>query len=128
VERIREDPARLLRLGAAKFARTWSLTPNVAAYSGGAPALVSAVWMLLILAAAGVGIGSNRHAFRAWVALLAPVPAFALLHTIYVGSVRYRVPVMPLLMVASAVGLAGVMTRRRTAAPDGTESPVGASA
>ena len=37
--------------------------------------------------------------------LLFPVIAFTLLHTVFVGSVRYRVPIMPMVMVLSAVGV-----------------------
>jgi hypothetical protein len=37
--------------------------------------------------------------------LLAPVLYFTLVHMVFVGSIRYRVPVIPMLFVAAAVTL-----------------------
>jgi hypothetical protein len=45
-----------------------------------------------------------RRSIGAWLLLLTPVAAFTALHMVYVGSVRYRVPVMPFIMVLSAAG------------------------
>lgn len=126
-ELIREDPVRILRLGAAKFLRTWSLTPNVAEYRRGAAAMASAGWMVVLLVLAVIGLWTTRRSVRAWAALLSPVLAYTLLHTIYVGSVRYRLPIMPLVMVLSAVGLAHLAGGRSRRSPDRTGSPAGAS-
>ena len=48
--------------------------------------------------------------------LLLPVIAFTALHMVFVGSVRYRVPVMPMVMVLSAMALATLWERVRTGA------------
>src|SRR5206468_931542 len=48
--------------------------------------------------------------------LLAPVLYFTLVHMIFVGSVRYRVPVMPTLYIFAGAAVASVLTRR--AGPD----------
>lgn len=110
-EAARDDPVRVARLAVAKFLRTWSLTPNVRSYRQGAAAIVSAVWMSLVLALAAVGWWHHRKAVGAWVVLLLPVILVTLTHMVFVGSVRYRVPVMPMLMVLSACG-AVVIWRR----------------
>lgn len=103
------DPAGAIRLAGRKFLRTWSLTPNVESYRGGATARLSAAWMSVMLGLAVIGWWRCRRRLIAWVLLLLPVAAFTFLHMIYVGSVRYRVPVMPFVVVLSAVGAATIL-------------------
>ncbi|HOW72956.1 MAG TPA: hypothetical protein PKY77_20340 [Phycisphaerae bacterium] len=127
-EAIAEDPGRIVCLMGVKFLRTWSLTPNVAAYRGGMVAWISGIWMLavLILAMAGfcVVVGrkygregdspSRRERVATAFLLLLPVIVFTLLHMVFVGSVRYRVPIMPFICVLAATGLVALGPRRRT--------------
>lgn len=103
---IRQDPGRAIRLAWAKFRRTWSPWPNVENYRGSAAGLVGAAWTISILVLAVLGWWAQRRALAAWAVLLLPVAAFTLLHMVYVGSVRYRLPVMPLVVVLAAAGLA----------------------
>jgi hypothetical protein len=132
-QQMRKDPARVLRLAAVKLGRTWSLVPNVSTYSGGATGLLSASYTLVVLVLAGLGLwrgwrrgrvaGSARgvHAERAYQVLLwLPVVYFTLLHCVYIGSLRYRVPLMPLLALAAASAFvlpAGVATTRAAHEP-----------
>lgn len=125
---IREDPGRIVRLMGAKFLRTWSLKPNVAAYRSGPVAWISAAWMAVILILAAIGLCAalsrrtgapgqrpSRHdRATAVLHLLLPVIVFTLLHIIFVGSVRYRVPVMPFVCVLAATGLVAAVRGRRT--------------
>jgi 4-amino-4-deoxy-L-arabinose transferase-like glycosyltransferase len=101
-EQMRADPARVLRLAGVKLVRTWSPIPNVAEYRRGAIAFVGAVYTLAVLLGAVAGL-ARPAGRRAWHALLwVPVVYFTLVHCVYIGSVRYRVPLMPLLGVAAA--------------------------
>jgi len=115
---IRAEPDRIARLGLQKLRRTWSLTPNVEAYRRGAVAWVGAVWTAGVLFLAALGWWRYRHATRAWLVLLLPVVAFTLLHMLFVGSVRYRVPLMPMMEVAAAAGLAGILARGPAKPPE----------
>ena len=107
----REDPARVARLAWAKLRRTWSFVPNEPASRTPFKMAVSAVWMIGVLTLAGIGLWRLR---RGKIALLLLLPAiyFTVLHMVYVGSVRYRVPVMPAIYV-----LSGCATVCRRAAP-----------
>jgi hypothetical protein len=104
---MRADPARVIRLAAIKFLRMWSLVPNIAEYHSGSAALAGAVYTVILLV--GAALGAFRalrrgRAGRAWLAVLwLPVVYFTLVHCVYVGSVRYRVPLLPLLAMAAAV-------------------------
>jgi hypothetical protein len=107
LQQMRADPGRAIRLAGTKFLRMWSPVPNVAEYRSGAAALVGVVYTLVLLAAAATGtargLRAGRHALP-WLALVwSPVLYFTLVHAVYVGSVRYRVPLLPFLALGAAV-------------------------
>jgi 4-amino-4-deoxy-L-arabinose transferase-like glycosyltransferase len=96
----RDDPWRVVRLAWAKFRRTWSFVPNEPGSRTPLKMAVSAIWMTVVLAAAVIGVIRMRRG-RDIVLLLLPAVYFTLLHMVYVGSVRYRIPAMPPLYVLS---------------------------
>ncbi len=110
-DELRRDPGRAWRLAGIKFLRTWSLIPHVTNYRGGTVALASAAYTLLVLILAGVGLLRclarwARPTTIAYHALLwLPVVYFTLVHSLFIGSLRYRVPLMPLLALAAATVL-----------------------
>jgi len=106
---LRDDPTRAVQLAGRKFLRTWSLIPNVKTYRHGASAVVSAIWMGVALLFAFVGFCTHSKTWRCKLTLLAPVVAVTLLHMVFVGSVRYRVPVMPMVLVLSVMGIVALL-------------------
>ncbi len=118
-EWARAHPGEAARLAWVKFRRTWSVTINAPGYSGWRYRAVG--WMTVapvyVLAAVGAARlwrrGGARFSAAGWggravLAWLLAVPVyFTLVHMVFVGSVRYRVPAMPFLFVLAAVGLAG---------------------
>jgi 4-amino-4-deoxy-L-arabinose transferase-like glycosyltransferase len=109
------DPGRVVRLAGGKLLRTWNIVPNEVEHRRGKSALVSAAWMVALLVTACVGWYRVRRAARWWVLLLLPVALFTVIHMIFVGSVRYRIPLVPLVGVLSATGLWALWTGRRPA-------------
>ncbi|MCK4340785.1 MAG: glycosyltransferase family 39 protein [Phycisphaerae bacterium] len=119
VEQMCKDPGHVLHLAGVKFVRMWSPTPNVEEYRHGAVALVSAGYTIPVLVGAFVGLvrtlitrrrtpAASRPARAPRLGSLhgliwLPVIYFTLLHCIYIGSVRYRVPLMPLLALSAAL-------------------------
>jgi len=112
IEQMRKDPGRVISLAWVKFRRTWSLTPNVEEHSGGATAIASAVYTGVVLLGALVALirlilwrgksdAARRHR-RLLAQVWLPVIYFTLLHCIFIGSLRYRVPLMPMLAIAAA--------------------------
>jgi len=95
-----EDPVRVARLAWVKLRRTWSLVPNEPASRTPAKMAISAAWMVGVLALAGTGAWRLRKG-RFILLLVLPAIYFTLLHMVYVGSVRYRVPAMPAIYVLS---------------------------
>lgn len=116
------DPGRVVRLASVKLARFWNPLPNVATYRDSPAALVSAAWMLLILlmiAVAAVRCVTGRPAdvsasetresaggARLLVLIAAiTIVYFTLLHCVYIGSVRYRIPLMPFLELLAVLAI-----------------------
>lgn len=117
IDQMKRDPGRVLSLAAVKFSRLWNLVPNLESYRGSAAAIANAVFTGIVLLAALIGMirlmAGRRHiamrnaAIGRWLVLvILPVVVFTLLHCIYIGSVRYRVPLMPFVELLAAAAFA----------------------
>lgn len=108
-ESIRQDPVRVVRLAGVKLARMWNPLPNVESHRSGAAALISAAWagpiFLLAMLGAVILIRSGVGGWRSALFLLLPAIYLSLLHSVFVGSVRYRLPAMPFLEILAAIAL-----------------------
>jgi 4-amino-4-deoxy-L-arabinose transferase-like glycosyltransferase len=106
LDQMRADPGRVAHLALAKVTRMWRPTPNVAAGLG--VRVASAAYTVVTVLGALLGLvvvwrsPKRGLARRVHVFVWASVVYFTLLHSIYIGSVRYRIPLMPLLAVATA--------------------------
>ena len=121
IEEMKNNPGRVLQLAAVKFSRLWNLVPNLESLRGGPAATANAVFTALALLAAVVGLrrtlavtrfaGRLRESRMRWAMLvMLPIVVFTLLHCIYIGSVRYRVPLMPFVELLAA---AAFLQRKR---------------
>ena len=102
VQWAREHPGRVLSLALEKQKRFWSPIPNIEKYRR-MPYLLVAFYEAPLIAAglAGCALALMR---RRRAAVLVPVVAcFAALHTVYLGSVRYRMPIEPLQCLIAAL-------------------------
>jgi len=103
---MRQNPGEVARLSLLKLGRFWNLAPNASEYRSRWVVAASMAWSLAIYAAALVGAAMAWRKWRWLALLLAPVLYYSGLHMIFVGSVRYRAPVMPFVMVLAAWGAA----------------------
>ncbi|MBM4042511.1 MAG: hypothetical protein FJ290_28810 [Planctomycetes bacterium] len=99
-----ENPGRTLALAAIKLGRFWNVVPNLEQFRG--PLACAAVGVpyavVMLLAIAGL-VRPGRRAEAALILLL-PVVYYCLVHMVFVGSVRYREALMPLLIVVAGRG------------------------
>ncbi len=98
----RSHPGRVLELAGVKLVRLWNIWPNEAELRGWSLRLVVLATYLPVLLA---GIyGAWRFAASGWACAVAWLPAvyLTLLHTVFVGSIRYREPAMLALIVLAA--------------------------
>lgn len=99
---IKRAPNRAADLAVRKFLRTWSPLPNWV----GAPFWPYGLLMLLsygpVLLLSIFGISQVRPLWRTAYILYIPAIYFSLVHAIFMGSVRYRVPAEACLIVLAA--------------------------
>jgi 4-amino-4-deoxy-L-arabinose transferase-like glycosyltransferase len=115
---IREHPGRFCALAAEKFARFWNPLPNYGPYRRPLGMAVSMGAFAPIILLACVGILRRKWEAASLLLLLSPVAYFTLLHMVFAGSVRYRTPVMPLVILLAASGAEAVWTWRRPPVKD----------
>ncbi len=113
---IRADSGRILRLAGTKLARVWNPFPNVDQYQSPLVRCVSVAWTVPIFTLAAVGallltIRRKADGLRTAFFLLLPALYITLLHSLFVGSVRYRLPAMPMIEILAAVALMAVVER-----------------
>ncbi len=114
---IREHPGRFCLLAIKKLVRFWNPLPNYGPYRRplGIAVNICAFVPIILLACAGI-LRKNRD-LAAQLLLLSPVAYFTLLHAVFVGSVRYRTPIMPFVILLAASGMESVWAWRRRSAP-----------
>jgi len=103
---IRKHPCRFLSLACVKFWRTWTPLPNDSQFRTPLIILLSAGSYLPLMVLGVLGIWATKQKWRQWVLVLLPVIYYMIVHSVFVGSIRYRTPVMYALMVAAAVVIA----------------------
>jgi 4-amino-4-deoxy-L-arabinose transferase-like glycosyltransferase len=111
---IRNDPARMLRLAVIKIARTWSPWLNASGYASAKLNAILTLWYALLYLLALLGMFWRRPNKRfEQPALLGvvviPILYFTLMHALFIGSVRYRVPIMPEVCILAAIGAAKLL-------------------
>ncbi|MGH9175972.1 MAG: glycosyltransferase family 39 protein, partial [Vicinamibacterales bacterium] len=111
LEFVREHPWRTVELAAAKFVRFWKPWPNAAQFDRWPYRLAVAAAFLPMAALALRGLWVHRREFWAWALTAGPVLLFTLVHMVFVGSLRYRLPAEYPLWVLAAAGLVSVWPR-----------------
>jgi len=110
---MRDDPRRTLRLAGTKLARTWSPVLHADEYSSPWIRLIFGGWSVSFFGLALGGVVLLRCRPAVWIALLLPAAYVALLHSLFVGSVRYRVTATPTLAVLAGWAVIALWQRRR---------------
>lgn len=117
VRYILEDPQHFLHLAWLKVQRLWRLWPYAKIYA--TPILifvsVATIAPLMLCAAAGLVIGMRRS-WRLLVPILMFIGFTTAVHIVTIGSIRYRFPMEPLLVVLAAP-VVGNGIKRLAAAP-----------
>jgi hypothetical protein len=110
-------PRRVLELTLIKFARIWNVWPNEPSLSS--PLVRAAVLAGYVPILVFGLLGLWRFAGRGWPYLLCCLPAVYLtaLHMIFVGSLRYRQPVLLPLIVLAAGAACELLFRGQASVP-----------
>lgn len=111
LEFARENPWRVVCLAGAKLVRFWRVVPSLAQLRRPLLAVALGVPYAVVMALAAVGLVVSRRRGDVGLIVVLPVVYYSLLHMVFVGSMRYRLAVMPLLVVAAAHGAVEVWSR-----------------
>ena len=116
VDYIVHNPQRFLELAGLKFLRVWRITPVNDAYRSTSTFIIAIISFVPLLLLASVGLVMTRHSLRR----LSPVFVYALgytaVHMVFVGTIRYRLPLEPFLIMFAGAGLSGILKKVRPAA------------
>jgi hypothetical protein len=111
IEAAKAAPGRVARLALVKVARFWSPVPNSGQFDSRTLFAVSAAAVLPVYLLALFALIKRVIARRALLAILAAPLYFTMLHAIFVGSARYRTPVMPFVAMLAAAAVAWLVSR-----------------
>lgn len=102
---IADHPLRFLELAGLKFIRMWRPWPANDGYRNFATILIAILSFVPVALLAGMGVYLKRTTVRR----LSPILSFALgytaVHMILVGTIRYRLPLEPFLLILSSVAI-----------------------
>jgi len=110
-----DHPGRTVELCFLKLARFWKPWPNAPQFQSWWSTVPLAAYYLPVMAFAAVGAWRNRRDPGRLLLTLGPVLLFSLIHCLFVGSVRYRLPAEYPLLILSAAGLTGTWPRSASA-------------
>ncbi len=112
-----EHPGRAVTLGFAKLLRYWKPWPNAEQFRSWWMCFGMADLYLAVFGGAIAGIWKLRRDFRCLLLTAVPILYFAAIHSVFVGSLRYRLPAEYPLMILTAVGLLALADRFRISIP-----------
>jgi 4-amino-4-deoxy-L-arabinose transferase-like glycosyltransferase len=114
---VRENPARAIELGLIKLGRYWSPWPNSEQFSSALGALASAAVVIPTYLLILVGAWKCRRELRALLLLGGPLVYFCAVHTIFVSSIRYRIPGEMVAAALAGIGWRSIILRKAQSAP-----------
>ncbi|MGE4296687.1 MAG: glycosyltransferase family 39 protein [Desulfovibrionaceae bacterium] len=103
---ITDHPGAFARLAWKKFLRFWSLWPNAAGYDRGVYLWASLLSFGPVLALALASLWVLRDRLRRTALIWLFMGYYTALHMVIIGSIRYRLPLEPLLIALAAATLA----------------------
>jgi 4-amino-4-deoxy-L-arabinose transferase-like glycosyltransferase len=115
IEYIKDNPAIFVRAAAQKFMRFWNPVPNAAEFKTGLYAVISAISFGPVLALALLCAVWQWRQWRQLAPIYLIVGYFTFVYVVSIASLRYRLPLEPLLIVLAAAPLAAIVesVRRR---------------
>jgi len=104
---IKAEPGRFLKLAFGKFYRTWNfrLNETIEGYAGDWRYEWISLCSYIVVPLALAGIWLSRRRWREWIVLVTPVLYFTLIAMVFIGAIRFRIPVMPYVILFAAYAL-----------------------
>ncbi len=116
---IKNNPSRFIKLMGLKFIRFWNIIPNYEGFSSALYKLISLFSYVPVLITAIYGIFLTRRVWRNFLLFYILFLSFTFGHMLFVSSIRYRIPIMPFLIIFSAYGIIQIYQRIKSKAKKG---------
>jgi hypothetical protein len=114
---ITENPTLFLRTAAKKFVRFWNIVPNASEFRTGLYSIISAASFGPILVLALIGAARRWRQWRLLAPLYLIIAYFTFVYVVTIASIRYRLPLEPLLIILAAEPLAAAFHSLRQSLP-----------
>lgn len=118
------NPGRAIQLGLIKFGRFWSPWPNAEQFQAWWQIAGMAAVSIPTFVLAAYGGWLSRGNLAVLLLTLGPVVYFSAIHSLFIGSVRYRLPAEYPLLVLTAVGGLAVWDRFSKQGKENTNRPL----
>jgi hypothetical protein len=99
-----ENPSDVISLSLVKLVKTWRPIPVAKELGNGVIRYAEGIVYLAILILGSMGAWSCRKEIGSWLYVL-PCIYFALIHMLFIGSVRYRQPAVLVMCVLAGIGI-----------------------
>jgi 4-amino-4-deoxy-L-arabinose transferase-like glycosyltransferase len=110
-----DNPGRTVQLAWIKLLRFWKPWPNAEQFQHIGYCLVVAMFFIPMVLFVMLGFWTLRGQLWALLLTAGPIVYFSLIHMVFVGSLRYRLPAEYPLCVLTAVGINTILSARRNA-------------
>lgn len=112
IDYIRADPAHFLQMAAVKFGRLWRPWPYAEDYRNPLIVFISVASALpaWLLALYGLAL-SLRARWRELLPCFLVMGFVTLVHVVTIGSIRYRIPLEPFVLILAAAGLVSLLRK-----------------
>jgi 4-amino-4-deoxy-L-arabinose transferase-like glycosyltransferase len=110
-EFIRNNPGRFLELIVEKQRRFWAIIPGFEDYRTPLFITISLLWTVPVYIFAITGFWKIKNKLFNLFPIWFPILLFTLMHTVILGSIRYRLPIMPLINLYAGVGIMFVIKK-----------------
>jgi hypothetical protein len=105
IKYIMQNPSNFFKIASLKFIRFWRLLPYTPIVGGSIAAKITTLSLLPILLLACITLVTRRKNIMSFTPILGFIAFLTLVHMITIGSIRYRYPLEPLLIVFAAPSL-----------------------
>jgi len=111
---IKSNPAEFVKLSLKKLFRFWSFIPNASEYKGWLYSLIAiASFVPLVFGSLLFVFQLNRSLFLKLIPIFILFIYLTLIHSVTIGSIRYRFPLEGFMIIFSAYSLLSLFSRKQ---------------
>lgn len=111
IKHIRENPLRFIKQGFVKFGRFWNVLPFTQIVNKSKSAIIATLAVAPLILLTLITLITRRDKFIVLTPLLGWIFYLTLVHMVTAGSVRYRYPVEPFLIILAAPSMIWIWNR-----------------